>query len=346
MEAANYAVFFLYGRFELTDQQRVEVFEHIKLRDVCKGKTERTQKVRREVYDTDLPNVTEKTRRDKLRLQVMADIRAAAQQRGMGILNLARPSQANEQAEADANAEFSASDHNEESTRVRTRKRQDKNARRTRPDPEDEREMRAVFSKLIELDPKVPGLFSKLREELRIRQTSSASPPQSSGEEEEPPNIRDQTVDDADIDQPFSNGPSDVPGLAKEFISGPRSEDVLNANNSYVPHSVEELQTIKRHLLGFTTAELLSVVSDRLSEAGITSAAEHFERAVEVISQQPDESAEEQDREIVQPDVIPTSPPLFFGTNADEDAEFDALVDWRDNIEQFADLETSRSPPG
>ncbi|KAK5695699.1 hypothetical protein LTR17_024460 [Elasticomyces elasticus] len=174
MEAANYAVFFLYERFEHTDQQRVEVFEHMYLAEARKlrqGVVVNTQKVRREVYDTDLPDLTERTRRDKLRLQVMADIQAAAPQRGLGILNLVRPSQANEQAEADADAELAAGDHNEESTRLRTRKRQDKNARRTRPDPENEREMRAVFSKLIELDPKVPGMFSKLREELRIDQT-------------------------------------------------------------------------------------------------------------------------------------------------------------------------------
>ncbi|KAK3625046.1 hypothetical protein LTR56_013658 [Elasticomyces elasticus] len=363
MEAANYAVFFLYERFELSDQQRVEVFEHMylaearklrqgvvinasKLRDVCKGKTERTQNLRREVYDTDLPDVTEKTRRDKLRLQVMADIQAAAQQRGMGILNLVRPSQANEQAEADADAEFSASDHNEESTRIRAQKRQDRHARRARAKSEAEREMRTAFERLVELHPKVPGMFTELMEEFMSTQHASGATPGSSGQEEESLEMTDQMADDASIDQQVSNGPVEVPGLAEEIIAEPSFEDVPEANINDFPLSQEELETIKRHLQGFNTGELLTVVSDRLSEVGLASAAGYIERAMEAISQQPGEGAEEQDRDIVQPDVRPMSPPLFFGTKADEDAGFDALADWRDNIEQFADLETSPSPPG
>ncbi|KAK5718850.1 hypothetical protein LTR17_015615 [Elasticomyces elasticus] len=363
MEAASYRAILLYERPELADQQRLEIFEHMylaeaqslregvvinadKLRAVCKGKSARTRKVWREVHGEDDPNVDEKARRDELRGKVEADIQAAAKELDIEILNLEESSETNDQAEADANAEFSASDHNEESTRIRAQKRQDRHARRARAKSEAEREMRTAFERLVELHPKVPGMFTELMEEFMSTQHASGAPSESSGDEGEPQSKRDQTVEDADLDQPISKRPSNVSDLAEEVDAEPGLKDVPEANINDVPQSQEELETTRRHLQGFATGELLMIVSDRLSEVGLASAAGHIERALEAISQQQGEGAEEQDSEVVQPDVRPTSPPLHFGTNPDEDADFDDFMNWGANLERFADLETSRSPLG
>ncbi|KAK4947174.1 hypothetical protein LTR10_013946 [Elasticomyces elasticus] len=293
----------LYERPELTDQQRLEIFEHVylaeaqslregvvinadKLRTVCKGKSERTRKIWREVHEEDDPNVDEKARRDELRNKVVADIQAAANELDIEILNLEGPSETNEQAEADADAdaEISASDHNKESTSIRAQKRQDRHARRARAKSEAQREMRTAFERLVELHPKVPGIFTDLMEEFMSTQHASGATPESSGEEEESLDMTDQMADDASIDQQVSNAPVKVPGLAEEIIAEPSFEDVPEANINDFPLSQEELETIKRHLRGFSTRELLTVVSDRLSEVGLASAAGHIERAMEAIS--------------------------------------------------------------
>ncbi|KAK3643847.1 hypothetical protein LTR56_009941 [Elasticomyces elasticus] len=326
MEAAFYGVILLYERFKLTDQQRLDLFEHVflaeaqrlrpgvvinasKLRDVCKGKTDRTRQVWREVDDMDDPNVNEKIRRNKLRGKVVADIQAAAKELGIGSLG---PS---ETMEGDTEAELAAGDHDsEQGTKGRTQKRQDEATTRAKAEVEAEKEIRTAFKKLVELHKAVPDMIFDLLEEFRNTQHESRAPRKPTSEQEGPWNLFDQATDDAEDDmEMFPKSFSNSLNLSNEFVADPMIDDVP-VDFSRVPRSLPRPHAIKAYLKDITTTALLGFVFDRLVDAGQELAAGHVERArADVVGGY---------------DIEPVSPQVHLDATTSEVEAAEDLVNW------------------